>query len=567
MTDVSTSDLVAVVDDAVAAWPAEPDPAVVAATAHRGLMASVLTAVVAFSEPSSRWYGQPAALRLVPAWVAALRGLQADDGLFAGGDNLASPPDTSFTVNDLALVRRLIAAELVPAHPVVAALARDLAAITARVAPALVSGGVHTPNHRWEIASALARLHQLEPSDAVLARVQEWLAEGVDAAPDGLYSERSPNYAAHVSNPCLLLLAEVLQRPDLAALVHRNLHAIAALTDEDGRVETVHSRRQDQGRAFSAAPFGPQYRRLAASGCATCAAAADAAPPLEEPHQAAHALADQMVAPTGEALPPAEPVDGDVVPFASAGLVRVRVGRTRSTVYGGSDVPALGRVASGLACDPTFLRWRSGGVVLEAVRLSRNFFGLGPCRPGPPRREVTADGSVGHRLREQVTASYYQPLPAARRRPDAVYGLEHEGRFAAAMDFARRHRHLVTLDTDLVVTSTATGFLLEAELSGAATSYALELTFRPGGELTGTRPLAVPGCSELVEGWAHYRVGDDAVELGPGAGEGPDRPPVYDPGEAYTFLGGTDATTGVKVYLTGRTPGRLRLELRVLDRG
>jgi hypothetical protein len=31
---------------------------------------------------------------------------------------------------------------------------------------------------------------------------------------------------------------------------------------------------------------------------------------------------------------------------------------------------------------------------------------------------------------------------------------------------------------------------------------------------------------------------------------------VYEPGEVYTFLRGTDAVGGVRVYVTGRTPGR-----------
>jgi hypothetical protein len=36
----------------------------------------------------------------------------------------------------------------------------------------------------------------------------------------------------------------------------------------------------------------------------------------------------------------------------------------------------------------------------------------------------------------------------------------------------------------------------------------------------------------------------------------------YLPGEDYTYLGGTDALGGPRVYLTGTTPGRAEVVLR-----
>jgi hypothetical protein len=346
--------------------------------------------------------------------------------------------------------------------------------------------------------------------------------------------------------------------------VHASLHAQVALTDVDGRVETLQSRRQDQRASFDLAPFLMPLRRFALAGrCATCLPAA---------HCALSLLIREAVTPLAELL--LEPWLGDPLPttapdthpsaalFPSAGLVRFRRGRTVTTVYGGSDVPQTGRIASGLACNPTFLRWRSGAAVLDSVRLSRRFMGLGPFRSSG----IAVDGWTA-RLHEDVTAAYYQPLPPARRRADGSYRLEHEGRFAAAMDFADRERDLVRLTTDLEITVGEDSVTLDATFTGVATSYAFELAFRPGGELSGVQPLAEPDCYVLVEGTGSYRVGDDVITFGPGGGSGPDQPAGYDPGEAYTFLGGTDACDGIRVYLTGQTPGSVALTLSAADHG
>ena len=536
---------------------APPDAGPVDGGGHRRLMRMVKTAVAAHLDERSRYWQAPAALHKVPEWLAGLHGLQAEDGLFSSGENLASPPDSSFTVNDMALVHHLIRVHGRD-DPVLAYVRESLALLMTRVTPALLTGGVHTPNHRWEIASALARLDACYPDPRVRARAEEWLAEGVDVAPDGLYSERSANYAALVTNPSLIVLAEHLDRPELLDVVHRNLHAHAALTDGDGLVETVHSRRQDQGQPFSISSFVLAYRRFAVlGGCGACTASAR----LAEDHlgpPAAGALPEILLRPElGGPLPtgsPATVAEGHHA-FPSAQLVRIRQGRSVATVYGGSDVGATGRLASGLACDPTFLRWRHGEVVLDSVRLSRSFFGLGPFRSDGLTRS-DRDGKQVYRLHERVSAAYYQPLEPSLHRSDGGYRLEYEGRFGAAMAFSARGRDEVGLMTELVVSTSPDGFVITAEFTGVETSYAFELAFRPGGELAGVQPVPGQDAYELVEGFGTYRVGQDVIRFGPGNGSGPDQPAVYDPGEAYTFLRGTDAVGGVRVYVTGRTPGR-----------
>ena len=103
-------------------------------------------------------------------------------------------------------------------------------------------------------------------------------------------------------------------------------------------------------------------------------------------------------------------------------------------VYGGSDYARHRRIRSGLANDPTFLRLLAGEAVLDSVRLSRTFFGLGPFRA--EGLEAAADGSL--LLGERVAAGYYQPLPAELRDAGGDYALTDDGRFSAAMAFGDR---------------------------------------------------------------------------------------------------------------------------------
>jgi hypothetical protein len=524
---------------------------------HRGVMRAVKKAVVLALHPESPRAGDPALVRTASERTAELEALQTADGLFAGGDNLASPPDSAFTVNDAALTVRLLQGTSWPDD-----LGKRLVDVLRAAAPALRAGGVHTPNHRWEIAAALARCGVLLHDPGLLDRAREWLSEGIDIDADGLYSERSPNYAAYVSNPSLTVLADLLDRPDLHEVVHRNLHAQLDLTARDGTVETVHSRRQDQHDPFPLGPFLGQLTRAALRhSCARCAAGARRA--ADAPGvPAVDVLAEQMLDPTLAApLPPGSGLAPRRRLFRDARLLREIRPRVEFTVYGGSDVPAAGRIASGLACNPTFLRMHAGAVTVVSVRLSRDFFGLGPFRA----EEMAVDGDRIV-LRETVSAAYYQPLPPAARLGGGDYALEHEGRFAARMSFGQRSRDPVTLTTAVEVRLDDDGADLTVTTEGPATAHALEIVLSAGGELTGAVPLG-DGRFELVEGTAAYARDGDALHIGPGSGSGADRPPVYRPGEAYTVTGGTDALGGTRLYLTWRSPGVVRVRLGIRPGG
>ncbi|KDN75695.1 hypothetical protein DF19_19260 [Streptomyces olindensis] len=528
---------------------------------HRGLARRVKTLTAAYRSPDSALHGSGQAVAAAMTHLRALRAVQTPSGLFAGGDNVQSPPDSAFTVNDVCDAYVLAA----DAGPELGEVTGALAEIAGAATASLLTGGVHTPNHRWELSAALARLHRSFPDDRLLDRVEEWLAEGVDIDTEGLYSERSAVYASLVTNPALLLLAEVLGRTDLLDAVERNLTTTLDLIRPDGTVETVHSRRQDQKHSFPLWPYLPHYRLLAirtGRGDFARAARMAAADGIDDPDLLAQTLLTPdlcraLPAPDAEKLPRDR--------YISTAHLAARASATAHTVvYGGSDVPEHRRIRSGLACNPTFLRLFAGDAVLDAVRLSRVFFDLGPFRAADMER---LSGNR-YRLTQTLAAAYYQPLPKDRRRDDGAYRLVDEGRFSAAMAFPDRPRHEFSHTIRVEVDLREDGAGLWIDISGPPVPWCLELTFRPGGEPQGAVPLG-DGRWCLTTEPMTYRVGDDEirVEAAVETGEplvGPDCGDVlrYDPGQDYTVAGGTDATTGNRVYLGGHGPQTLTLTLR-----
>lgn len=550
---------------------------------HRAAMGRLLALVTVLTEPGSAFSGGDRLREPMARYLDRLELLQGPTGLF-DGTNLCSPPDSAFTINDLCLALRLIRALDAPV-PVLAEVDARLSCIVARATDAMVSGGVHTPNHRWELCAALAQINQLQPRQDIANRIDEWLAEGIDQLPDGMYSERSPLYATAVTNPSLATIADSFGRPELLDHVRRNLTAFLPLFNPDGSVESMFSRRQDQWLAFHGAPFLHLYRRLAnQDGNKDFAAAAAwlGTLPLYEPVKLlALVKLDPLVGELlpGDAVPEAHPWPPDVpllqseyaVPelpeslapaqasLESCGLHRFRRGASVTTVFGGCDDLVPG-VVSGLASNPTFLRFGHGNVLLDGVRLSRSFFDLGPFRS----QHTIRNGNTVV-LSETVAANFYLPLPAEKQRKDGIYALEHEGRFSAGMAFSSRPTVVHRLDTEMRVEVQGDRTLLAIEFDGTDTSFALELTFRPGGVLDGVLPLDPPDAFQLVEGMGSYRVGSDVIEFGPGLPADPDTPSVYNPGENYRYLAGTNASEGIKVFITGRTTGRRVFTLRALS--
>ncbi|WP_433162792.1 hypothetical protein [Kribbella sp. CA-247076] len=499
-------------------------------------------------------YHHDASLLAPLQWLAEqLAARQHEDGLYDVG-NLHSPPDSSFAIQDVAMVYGLLDADDQPATEPHRAI---LAKVLRKAGPAIATGGVHTPNHRWEIAAALARTHHLFPDRRYAARIDDWLDEGIDATPDGIYSERSSTYASEVTNHCLLAIAWVRNKPELLEYVRRNLDATLSFLEPNGEVDTIASRRQDQTRIREVWWYLTQFRELALhTGDGRFSTVAKS---IEQrgTGELGDFLAEVLERPELAAvLPTPEPLPTDFARhFPSQASARIRRGSRTASVFGGTDFHDIPVIASGLSTNPTFFKLRSGSAILDSVRLSPQFFSTGHFRSDGMRRV----GPRTYKLAQEVKVPYHLPLPKRYRREDGRYALTPDGRFYASMDFPHRPKHYRRLRTEVTIVEVGDGWDLAFEFDGDETAYAIELCFRTGVTLSGVEALSAPGNYQLVSGTGTYTVGSDRISFGPGNG---DARVAMDPGERYTYLGGSLTPDGQRVYLTGRTPGRQTLRLR-----
>ncbi len=123
-----------------------------------------------------------------------------------------------------------------------------------RSAEAILNGSAFTANHRWAAACApLAAVNSLWPDVRYLAKIEGYLADGIDCDPDGCwFEERSPNYNS-VANQGILVMADCLNRPELLEIVKRSLNWTLYFMQPDGYVDASFSHRQDRA-AFRARP-------------------------------------------------------------------------------------------------------------------------------------------------------------------------------------------------------------------------------------------------------------------------------------------------------------------------
>ncbi|EOS57694.1 hypothetical protein [Paenibacillus barengoltzii] len=217
---------------------------------HGGTPKDMAIWACALVNEDSRFYHSETLLkRLELAAQFMLRSQHADGSITPPWTNLHSPPDTAFVVSGLAQVYELLDAHTVEYAPVRKA-AEEIRLFLERTLPVLLTGGCHTPNHRWVLCSALGFMYKLTGRPELKERAEAWLAEGIDCTEDGEWTERSNGIYNAVSDIVMIFAAEQLGLPALLEPVRRNLRMMAYLIHPDGEVVTDYSGRQDYGYPF-----------------------------------------------------------------------------------------------------------------------------------------------------------------------------------------------------------------------------------------------------------------------------------------------------------------------------
>jgi hypothetical protein len=389
-------------------------------------------------------------------------------------------------------------------------------------------GGIHTANHRWVVCSALARLNSFFPNQKYVDRVDEWLNEGIDLDPDGQYAERSVSIYSPTVDNMLMTTGLYLNRPELLDIVRKNLDMTLYYIQPGGEVLTDASGRQDNARIGYVDKYYYAYRYFAIKDKnPVYAAVCDLIENLM-PEKITRYISNLMEDPIfKEDVIKASKIPDDYFRrFSYSGVFRIRRSDT--------DISVIER-------NPTFLSYMKGNAVLQSIRLASAFFG---SRGQFISEHAELNGNT-IMLSKSHTHGYYQPYPEDKRRGDGDW---HQ--------MARKERAMSELQTmhyRVEISETNGKVAIDIEIDGTPyVPVSLEMSFRPGGELTGvTADKNLDDSYFLENGTGQYRHGKNSITFGPGVAEH----------KWAEIRGMLPKQHGKSVYLTGYTPFRHTLEL------
>jgi hypothetical protein len=430
--------------------------------------------------------------------------------------NFHSTPDTGFVVEPLCASFKLLNEVQFERKKEVLGLLEEF---LKKAGEAFITGGVHTPNHRWVVSMALARLKTLFPDERYLKRIDEWLREGIDIDSDGQYEERSTYIYTPLTNRCLITMAKLLERKELLEPVRKNLEMTMYYIHPNREIATEASGRQDQFQIGFMEHYYLPVRFMA----------------IHDKNPQFSALAKQIEQTVPEKLlgylvyfledsyyfnslsSPLPLPDNYTNEFPHSNLARIRRGNIDASILGGN---------------PTFFTLSKGNAVLASVRLASAFFGRGQFKS--KTIEKSGDSFI---LKWEFHWGYFQPLPE-NQKPNYEIPFDEDRK-------RRRQSERQSLQAQITVSEKEGIFELGFDLKGTENvPLAIEFAFRKGGNLNGVEKLNEPGTYLLKDGMAKYTFENNAIEFGPGKAE-----------HSWTAIrGGLPKPDGECVYITGFTP-------------
>ena len=449
--------------------------------------------------------------------------------------NYDSAPDTGFVVQQLCAVLELACVRAVQG-PAWITLLDKLEQFVRRAVGGMLTGGFHTPNHRWVIASALVQAQALFPDLDVAATVDAYLAEGIDVDAEGLFIERSIGVYDAVNDRSWLLIAERRDCPEALGAVARNLDLDLHFLHADGTAETGLSRRQDYGTRT--VPLGLAHCYLLYNGLRPNPVYVQAAQMLWEKSDAAAGHLLWLAYPLLKYGDPA-PTDADLPDDFALFLPLNGIWRARRGLLSASAFRDTTRLFS-LVYDEA---------ELSSVKISQTYFGTHSGRFNSDSLDVV-DGRVillSEGLGRPRRPGYELPLgrPVTPEQWSVMVG-------------ERDLRRLPPARSTLTIAEVDGGFDLHYQtldgLDGVAAQVAFD--FPPGGvwdtDDTCTRPQAGQVLF-LKQGHGTMRYGHDVIRIGPGA-------------HAHRMWAMRDtepAPDHVRVLLTFVTPVNVTFQVRV----
>lgn len=474
--------------------------------------ASSDTFTAAFLHPKSKFYKNPLMLERMKLGIQyAVSKMSPDGNVFLPITNFNSPPDTAFAVwgagNAASLAKKHGANEILAI----------LQPFLANAKRGLLNGGVHTPNHRWVVCSAMSLLHEVDPDPRFLKRIDQWLAESIDIDEDGQYDERSIIGYNVIVDRSLVILAEKLKRPEFLDPLRKNLDAAFYLMHPGDEMVTEISHRQDRNTRGNIGVYwfpmhymavrdkNPHYAWVARKYAPTHAALSML---MQYP---------MLLQPLPDAVPPPEDYSKE---FHALELTRIRHKHISATIM--------------LRDDSRFFMLRSGDAVMGALRFASAFFGKAQFIP-----RAWSKSGKSYVLRQELSGPYFQPLNPPHRVRAGEW---------TAMRPERQRTEVCHLEQIATITETDSGFRVRIQAHGTnEVPVAVEISARDKDQLQTAGLHAAPQAPDawlLGNNTGSIRAGGHEIRFGPGMEQ-----------HQYTQVRGAEPMLpGSSVYITGFTP-------------
>ena len=486
---------------------------------NAGSTAGLITVLtISFTYPKSKYHLDKSLITNIENAAKYLLKVQHSDGTIdLMATNFHSTPDTAFVAEPLCACFSLLQkAEFERKVEILSLLKQFLK----RTGEAFIVGGVHTPNHRWVVSMALARLNSLFPDSRYVVRMEQWLQEGIDIDSDGQYEEKSTYIYSPLTNRCLVTIARLAGKAELFEPVRKNLEMTSFYVHPNGEIATEASGRQDQTMVGFMENYYLPLRFMAIHDKNPLFSAMTKMVEKTVPEKLGGFLVYLLESdfynnelPAPSALP-----DSYIKEFPVSKLARIRRGNTDATI---------------LASNPSFFTLTKGNAVLAGIRMAAAFFGRGQFKAN--KVEKSGDTFV---LNWTFTWGYFQPFDNEQKPNYSIPFDEDRKR--------RRSSERQTLNAVVTIVETNGNFELDFNVDGTNNvPLAVELIFRKGGKFSGVKGVKDTAESYLLGNEnATYCAGNDCITFGPGNSE-----------HSWTSIrGGLPKPDAPCVYITGFTP-------------
>ena len=213
-------------------------------TRHNGFMLAHLA--VAYLTRQSRYFHCARVKAALEGSFRYLLSHQRPGGcLDLTGCNFASAPDTAFTMNAVMNAWWLLEKD---GSEESAWLRDPMRRLIETCSQGVMTGGFHTPNHRWAISACLKHAAKICGREDFSKKADVYLGEGLDINEDGEFAERSAGNYNQVNDDQMIRLYLATGDQSFLQAAKSNLLMMLAYIDPDGSVFTNNSTRQDYGK-------------------------------------------------------------------------------------------------------------------------------------------------------------------------------------------------------------------------------------------------------------------------------------------------------------------------------